>query len=1360
MSCCDWLILIFIFSSLFFLFFLCFELGDVGDDKKPKMGNADSRDDPQRLFDKSDVDEDGRLNLEELMHIENIDEVLSPMLLFQLDAGKAGSVTREEFGKLFQYVADRRDQKEQRDMLLLAEKEKEKEKDKEKDEEHRSGIFALLRRNKKHTHTQATTTITTPAEAHGGDGKDGKDGKDGQVASSSSGGGAGAAGSHLASDSHSNVKVSLDSEIVATQLKDRMGRDRETPMIIGGAHAHPVTVAPAPALDDEFEDQAERIDFCKQLLGTHHGRQEFVSWLWRLADMHHTEKVTEKELQLVLEALKHDGIDLSQLSFNRLRGGGGGSAGDPSSVTNSESETEHDSESDDSHDEDSSSGEAQGAKIHTPGPITFKDLRLMIIDPPTPETVGAVVAHLEKHKITHVVRLCAKLTYDVEELARADIQHVVMSSGFPSDGEVPTPEFLEQWRRVVQSAKEHHGGIAVHGLTGGSRACVLVAYSLIELGLPFERALKTIRKKRPHAITWRQEKFLQRFKKVRDEHGASRMVFTPEVSDHTTLAAVEKIIDEFATSSSGYLTKEEFMVFANLIVHAYKAVSEERHTVGKYQVGEKLGEGAVGTVRVAVDMETGVRKAIKIISRGRVTDMSRLDTEAKAMVMLFHPNVVRLHEVLENDTNVFFVMDLCSGGSLADYLSLQPCSEELARSYFRQLCEAVSYCHSQGVAHRDLKVENLLLDQDGMLKITDFGQASIFPLDWDVCSTSVVGTSYHLTPEQINGDDYSGEKKDTWSVGIILYHMLVGRPPFFSTNIQLMLEDIKRVRYDVPTTMSPDAADLVACLLRADPDARIPLSEALNHPWLAGPHKPPQLSTYAFPLSSLDGLFGEQLTTPADVIVQWEQHWKVALHKHQIVGVPVHHVVQSDPPPPDCLCRLHCFSPEQNNLKFTLSLCLRSSTVVPLVVHHVGSLSAQLSASSSPPGSSSSSAHHSPSPSPSPSTTATTTATSHKSQKSRSTSPRSRSPSRSPSPRRSASRLSPPASESRASSPNPTSGGAVAPEPVRPPKRAPTPNMALLSSSAAAAAALMALPATGTQAMPVGELFPQGLMLRFDLFSGSPWSFFKTIKALQHSLDSLSHPLPPAHETRVRRRKAGGSSLRSDDKLAAAAAAAAAAATTGGIGGRSASAARQRPASPAPRQLLHGDDTTTIPINPPLLSRSKTPTLKESAALSSPPLHSYTEGDLPGAVATLREPEPFMPVPTTIVLTSSASSRHHKDHKESSRHHKKAERERLADQEQHISQLTARVNDQDETIRQLARTVEKQDEIIKQLQRHVETLRSDMFQMQNYQARVVHSSHKKHAKESKPDRHPDLSSSSSSAERHSDRHSDRHSERH
>jgi serine/threonine protein kinase/Ca2+-binding EF-hand superfamily protein len=299
-----------------------------------------------------------------------------------------------------------------------------------------------------------------------------------------------------------------------------------------------------------------------------------------------------------------------------------------------------------------------------------------------------------------------------------------------------------------------------------------------------------------------------------------------------------EIIQEYDEHSAGVLTLHEFEALGELILRSYQLCSQydpDENTVGNYLLKRRLGKGANGEVRLAVSKTEGMKKAIKIVPKGDVADCSKLDTEIKAMLMLQHPHIVRLEEVLESSEHVFFVMELCGGGNLCEYLDNEPISEDLARYYFSQIIDAVRYCHNQGVAHRDLSVSNLLLDNDANIKISDFGCAGVFSRGWDVFATPMVGGLSHLAPEQICGTAYSGEKIDIWSIGIILYTLLVGRIPFKATAPQQYLDDIRNVRYNVPNSVSSEACDLLTRLLVFDPAKRYSCDQIDMHPWMQVP---------------------------------------------------------------------------------------------------------------------------------------------------------------------------------------------------------------------------------------------------------------------------------------------------------------------------------------------------------------------------------------------------------------------------------------------------------------------------------------------------------------------------------------------
>ncbi|OEL34024.1 CBL-interacting serine/threonine-protein kinase 21, partial [Dichanthelium oligosanthes] len=152
--------------------------------------------------------------------------------------------------------------------------------------------------------------------------------------------------------------------------------------------------------------------------------------------------------------------------------------------------------------------------------------------------------------------------------------------------------------------------------------------------------------------------------------------------------------------------------------------------VGKYRLGRTVGDGAFAKVKLAVDVETGATVAVKVIDKAAVLRnnlMYQVKREIRAMRLLNHPNTVKIHEVIATKTKICLVMEYVSGGQLSDKLSqLKRLDEREAKKYFYQLIDAVDYCHRRGVCHRDLKQpENLLLDNQGNLKVSDFGLSAL-----------------------------------------------------------------------------------------------------------------------------------------------------------------------------------------------------------------------------------------------------------------------------------------------------------------------------------------------------------------------------------------------------------------------------------------------------------------------------------------------------------------------------------------------------------------------------------------------------------------------------------------------------------
>ncbi|KAL9656345.1 hypothetical protein ABK040_005111 [Willaertia magna] len=355
---------------------------------------------------------------------------------------------------------------------------------------------------------------------------------------------------------------------------------------------------------------------------------------------------------------------------------------------------------------------------------------------------------------------------------------------------------------------------------------------------------------------------------------------------------VERILDEYDIEGHGYLNQQEFMKLGEIILTKYEALhleNQDGKIIGDWKMTHVLGRGSYGVVRLAHHIDDyNEKRAIKVIKRGNVSDMSRLDTEIQAMTMLRHNNVVRLYEVLEDEEYVYIVMELCGGGSLYEHLKDKPFDEELARYYFNQLVDGLSYCHQNGVCHRDLRLENLLLDNEGRLKITDFGQARIFKKGWDLFSTQLVGSLYHLSPEQIEGKVYSGEKIDIWSAGIILYCFVTSRLPFCSSDVMQMFDDIKNARYSYPddVNVSEECQELIFGMLQTNPNVRANLKQIKGHGWTKGPQKQPHLMVDNM---TLEGFFDKNKHIPnlhkiigkilMDILKQFDVHFKADVKK-------------------------------------------------------------------------------------------------------------------------------------------------------------------------------------------------------------------------------------------------------------------------------------------------------------------------------------------------------------------------------------------------------------------------------------------------------------------------------------------------
>jgi serine/threonine protein kinase len=275
-----------------------------------------------------------------------------------------------------------------------------------------------------------------------------------------------------------------------------------------------------------------------------------------------------------------------------------------------------------------------------------------------------------------------------------------------------------------------------------------------------------------------------------------------------------------------------------------------------YDIDDKAlkGTGAFSRVVVARHKVTGEQRAVKIMELSHLVGkkMEMVQHEKEILRRVDHPNIIKLYETIQTADKVFFCMELMKG-DLFDYIMKhKPVPEGDAAIIMKQLVSAIDFLHDQNVVHRDIKPENILINSPHDVKLADFGLAKIV---WAASSTVMntpCGTSFYIAPEIITGIQHNGAKPlcttredvklvDLWSLGVVLYIMLSGRPPFNGQvktpeeRRQLLLKIDQGVLFPPQywATISPDAKDLISKLLSRDPSQRYTAKSCLTHPFLA-----------------------------------------------------------------------------------------------------------------------------------------------------------------------------------------------------------------------------------------------------------------------------------------------------------------------------------------------------------------------------------------------------------------------------------------------------------------------------------------------------------------------------------------------
>jgi len=256
--------------------------------------------------------------------------------------------------------------------------------------------------------------------------------------------------------------------------------------------------------------------------------------------------------------------------------------------------------------------------------------------------------------------------------------------------------------------------------------------------------------------------------------------------------------------------------------------SEHHKMIGSYYVVKTVGQGSYGKVKLACHKDTKDNVAIKILHKIKMKpqELERAKRETDILRKLKHPYIARLIDVIETDEVMYIIMEYAGRTLLSYVLERGGLGETNARKFFLQIASAVKYCHDLNIIHRDIKHQNILLDDQDNTKLIDFGLSNF--MEEGKLRSTFCGTPAYAAPEMILGKKYSGPEVDIWSLGVVLYSMITGVFPFEN------VADIIRGAFKNPKDGSAECCDLISKMLQVDIATRITLDNIIQHPWCLG----------------------------------------------------------------------------------------------------------------------------------------------------------------------------------------------------------------------------------------------------------------------------------------------------------------------------------------------------------------------------------------------------------------------------------------------------------------------------------------------------------------------------------------------
>eukprot|EP00826_Nyctotherus_ovalis_P042770 TRINITY_DN4450_c0_g1_i11.p1 TRINITY_DN4450_c0_g1~~TRINITY_DN4450_c0_g1_i11.p1 ORF type:complete len:396 (-),score=54.47 TRINITY_DN4450_c0_g1_i11:42-1229(-) len=338
-------------------------------------------------------------------------------------------------------------------------------------------------------------------------------------------------------------------------------------------------------------------------------------------------------------------------------------------------------------------------------------------------------------------------------------------------------------------------------------------------------------------------------RKVRERKNGSSRVNIPPVFSQTVLnrARFSKSLSVAqpgthctisASDTKDSSNKEAGQADANVITKKQERqalhipVGKRASPLSCYEMGDELGRGAYAKVLRATHKDTQQEFAVKVYERAHIRKQKCeqwVNNEIAFLRKMKHPHVVKLYQVVESKSLVSIVMELVKGVSLVEHMRTKVkrrFEEKEGLAVFAQIMDAIAYCHSLNIVHRDIKMENILIDDKSQVKIIDFGFSTcVKPQEKlnDYC-----GTSSYMSPELTNREEYYGQAVDVWALGVMFYIMTTGHNPFHGKSDAETYSNKMRGRAKYPNTMSDDIREMIKRMLRVDPEQRATAADVLK----------------------------------------------------------------------------------------------------------------------------------------------------------------------------------------------------------------------------------------------------------------------------------------------------------------------------------------------------------------------------------------------------------------------------------------------------------------------------------------------------------------------------------------------------